>query len=114
MPFTFSHAAIVLPLRLLPKKWFSLTALVIGSLTPDFEYFIRMKVQSNFSHTILGVFWFDLPFGILLAFLFHNIVRNSLFENLPLPLRSRFIAFNKFNWNRYFISDCNIASNSFQ
>jgi len=102
MPFTFSHPAIVLPLKLIPKKWFSLTASVIGSLTPDFEYFIRMKVQSNFSHTILGVFWFDLPLGILLAFLFHNIVRNSLFDNLPLPLKSRLIGFNKFNWNRYF------------
>jgi len=113
MPFTFSHPAIVLPLKLLPKKWFSLTALVIGSLTPDFEYFIRMKVQSNFSHTILGVFWFDLPLGILLAFLFHNIVRNSLFDNLPLPLKSRLIGFNKFNWNRYFISNWHIASISF-
>jgi hypothetical protein len=113
MPFTFSHTAIVLPLKFLPKKWFSLTALVIGSLTPDFEYFIRIKVQSNFSHTFLGVFWFDLPFGILLAFLFHNIVRNSLFENLPLPLRSRLIGFNKFNWNRNFISHWHIASISF-
>ena len=113
MPFTFSHPAIVLPLKLLPKKWFSLTALVIGSLTPDFEYFLRMKVQSNFSHTILGVFWFDLPFGILLAFLFHNIVRNSLFENLPLPLKSRLSRFNKFNWNRYFISNWHMATISF-
>ncbi|WP_113654854.1 DUF4184 family protein, partial [Pedobacter namyangjuensis] len=30
MPFTFSHPAIVLPLTYLPKKWFSLTGLVIG------------------------------------------------------------------------------------
>ncbi|WP_240482010.1 DUF4184 family protein [Flavobacterium psychrophilum] len=39
MPFTFSHPAIILPLRYLPRQWFSLTGLIIGSLTPDFEYF---------------------------------------------------------------------------
>ncbi len=51
MPFTFSHPAIILPLKYLPQNWFSLTGLIIGSLTRDFEYFIRMKVRSNYSHT---------------------------------------------------------------
>ena len=102
MPFTFSHPAIVLPFTFLPRKWFSLTGLVIGSLTPDFEYFIRMKVESNYSHTISGLFWFDLPLGILLGFLFHEIVRNRLFDNLPIILRSRLSIFKEFNWTTYF------------
>jgi uncharacterized membrane protein YvlD (DUF360 family) len=102
MPFTFSHPAIVLPLTFLPRHWFSLTGLVIGSLTPDFEYFLRMRIQSNYSHSISGLFWFDLPLGILLAFLFHNIVRNSLFDNLPAFLQSRFISFKQLDWNNHF------------
>lgn len=102
MPFTFSHPAIVLPLTYLPKEWFSLTGLVIGSLTPDFEYFLRMRIKSNFSHTVDGLFWFDLPLGILLAFLFHNIVHDSLFDNLPTVLKSRFSAFRQFYWNAHF------------
>ena len=102
MPFTFSHPAIVLPVTYLPRKWYSLTGLIIGSLTPDFEYFLRMKVESNYSHTLSGVFWFDLPLGILLAFIFHNIVRNKLFYNLPTVLTTRLLAFNDFNWNYYF------------
>lgn len=102
MPFTFSHPAIVLPLAYLPRQWFSLTGLIIGSLTPDFEYFLRMNVKSNYSHTIEGLFWFDLPLGLLLAFLFHNIVRNSLFDNLPTFLKLRFSAFRKFDWNGHF------------
>lgn len=102
MPFTFSHPAIVLPLTFLPRQWFSLTGLVIGSLAPDFEYFLRMKVKSNYSHTVSGLFWFDLPLGLLLAFIFHNIVRDELFENLPKFLKSRFHAFQKLNWNEYF------------
>ncbi|WPP51197.1 DUF4184 family protein [Catalinimonas niigatensis] len=102
MPFTFSHPAIVLPLTYLPRQWFSLTGLIIGSLTPDFEYFLRMRIKSNYSHSLDGLFWFDLPLGLLLAFIFHNIVRDSLFDNLPLFLKSRFSAFRQFDWNGHF------------
>lgn len=102
MPFTFSHPAIILPLKYLPKKWVSLTGLVVGSVTPDFEYFIRMKDDSKYSHTLAGMFWYDLPLGIILAFLFHNIVRNSLTNNLPLIFKSRLVKFNSFNWNEQF------------
>lgn len=102
MPFTFSHPAIILPLVYLPGKCFSLTGLVIGSLTPDFEYFIRMKVKSNYSHTIEGLLFFNLPLGLILAFIFHNIVRDSLVDNLPAFLQSRFSRYKKFNWNQHF------------
>ena len=102
MPFTFSHPAIVLPLTFLPRQWFSLTGLIIGSLTPDFEYFFRMRLKSHYSHTMDGLFWFDLPLGLLLAFVFHNIVRNSLFDNLPMFLKSRFSVFRQFDWNSHF------------
>lgn len=102
MPFTFSHPAIILPFKYFPRKWFSMTALIIGSLTPDFEYFIRMKVQSIYSHTLFGILWFDLPLTLLLAFIFHNIIRNDLVYNLPNTIQSRFYPFTNFNWNRYF------------
>lgn len=102
MPFTFSHPAIILPLAYLPRRWFSLTGLIIGSLMPDFEYFLRMKIRSDFSHTFEGVFLFDLPLGILTAFVFHNIVRNIFFDNLPYFLKSRVVIFKNFNWNIYF------------
>ncbi|WPO79408.1 DUF4184 family protein [Flavobacterium sp. KACC 22761] len=102
MPFTFSHPAIILPFKYFPKRWFSMTGLVIGSLTPDFEYFIRMKVKSIYSHTFLGILWFDLPLAIVLAFIFHNIVRNSLFINLPKPFQKRLHSFTEFNWNIHF------------
>jgi hypothetical protein len=105
MPFTFSHPAIVLPLTYLPRKWFSLTGLVIGSLTPDFEYFLRMNIKSSYSHTVDGLFWFDLPLGLLLAFIFHNIVRNRFFDNLPTILKSRFSVFRHLNWNGHFKSN---------
>nr|WP_067056800.1 DUF4184 family protein [Mucilaginibacter sp. L294] len=93
MPFTFSHPAIVLPLNYLPKRWLSLTALVTGSLTPDFEYFIRMKIQSKYSHTLPGLFWFDLPLALLLMAIYNLIVKEKLIDNLPVYLNKRLSAF---------------------
>lgn len=102
MPFTFSHPAAVLPLTYLPKRWYSLTALVAGSMTPDFEYFLRMRGYSEYSHTWFGVFWFDLPLGLFLAFIFHEIVRNKLIDNFPVILKERVYEFKSFEWTTHF------------
>src|SRR5687768_12786443 len=102
MPFTFSHPALILPLANLPKRWASLTGLVIGSLAPDFEYFLRMKVYSVHSHTLPGVFYFNLPLAIILAFAFHLIVRTQLIENAPLSIKGRLDQYRRFNWINHF------------
>ena len=67
-----------------------MTGLVIGSMTPDFEYFIRLRVKSLYSHTLAGLFWFDIPLGLLLAFIYQRLVKNELIDHLPLPLNRRF------------------------
>jgi Domain of unknown function (DUF4184) len=102
MPFTFSHPAIVLPLGYISKRWISMTGLVVGSLSPDFEYFLRLNVTSYYSHTWKGMFWFDLPLAIILAFIFHLIVRDKLIDNLPAFLTKRLLIFKQFNWIKYF------------
>ncbi|WP_299460723.1 DUF4184 family protein [uncultured Microscilla sp.] len=101
MPFTFSHPALILPLTYLPKHWVSSSALVIGSLVPDFEYFLRMRINSQYSHTIPGLLWFDLPLGLLLTLVFHQIIRNVLIDNLPFFLKSRVYHCKGFNWWAY-------------
>ncbi len=102
MPFTFSHPAAIIPFTYLPKRWVSVTGLIIGSLCPDFEYFLRMKVESVYSHTWIGLFWFDLPLTMILAFIFHLIVRDTLIDNLPAFLQKRFIIFKDFNWVKHY------------
>ena len=97
MPFTFAHPAIVLPLHALQRRCFSLTALVAGSLSPDFEYFLRMQIHSSHIHTLWGLLYFDLPLGLILAFLFHNIVRDPLLDNLPGFLRRRVSVYKTLN-----------------
>jgi Domain of unknown function (DUF4184) len=101
MPFTFAHPAIILPLLRFPKSKFSATGLIIGSLSPDFEYFIRIKMYSEYSHTWAGLFYFDLPLGLLVGWIFHQYIRDALILNLPLALKSRFWEFHSRDWNGY-------------
>lgn len=98
MPFTFSHPAAVLPFS--KTRRLSFAALVAGSVAPDFEYFIHMK--STYSHTLWGILWLDIPMAILVAFLFFNIAKDSLIDNLPSVFRNRLSAVRDFNWNRHF------------
>jgi hypothetical protein len=68
MPFTAAHPAILVPLKKVPEKYISWTALIIGSMVPDMEYFIWLSSGSFLSHTKMGIFYFDLPMTFLLAF----------------------------------------------
>ncbi len=113
MPFTFSHPAIVMPIADRLKQNVSVTGLVIGSTVPDLEYFIRMKGLSIYSHSWAGLFWFDLPLGLLIAFFFHNFLRNPLIVQLPLFAQKRFQPHLRFNWNRRFLQSTLIVVGSF-
>lgn len=102
MPFTLAHPALVLPLKYLPKKWISVTALVIGSVIPDAESYLRMYAEKNLTHSWPGFFIFGLPVGLFLSFVFHNVVRNTLIDNLPGFIFRRLAPFKLFNWNDRF------------
>ncbi|WP_162055805.1 DUF4184 family protein [Pontibacter pamirensis] len=86
MPFTFSHPAIAVPLKKLKPNWFSSSGLVIGSMAPDFPYFLKMNTGSDFGHTLAGIFLLDLPLSFLVAVAFHLWVRDALILHLPSPL----------------------------
>ncbi len=102
MPFIFAHPAAILPFSYLPKKYVSFTGLVVGSMIPDLEYFLRFSATSYFSHTWAGLFWFDLPAALIMCFVFHNLVRNELILHLPRPLLLRCVHCLSFNWNAWF------------
>jgi Domain of unknown function (DUF4184) len=105
MPFTFSHPAAVLPFTFLPSRYYSLTGLIAGSVVPDFEYFIRIRIYSDYSQTWHGLFWFNIPLGLLLCFVFHLLVRDALIDNLPRWFRQRLTVFSSFDWKSYFVKN---------
>ncbi|HMG92771.1 MAG TPA: DUF4184 family protein [Chryseolinea sp.] len=99
MPFTPAHPAIILPF--IRSRYFSATGLIAGSMSPDFEYFFKMSVSSVYSHTVAGLFYFDLPVTILIALVFHLIVKKNLIYNLPLFLQKKFQALLEFDFVKY-------------
>jgi hypothetical protein len=102
MPFTFCHPAIVLPFSYRQKR-ISMVGLIVGSMIPDFEYFIRMKVVSMHSHTWPGIFWFDLPLGLMVVFIYQLVVRDRLINNLPTALNRRFSQYKSASGRSYSI-----------
>jgi hypothetical protein len=83
MPFTPAHPAILFPFKWVNAKYYSLTALVIGCIVPDFEYFIFLSSGAWTSHTLKGIFTFDLPLCFIIAFIWHSFLRTTFMEMFP-------------------------------
>jgi hypothetical protein len=99
MPFTPAHPAIILPF--IRSRYFSATGLIAGSMSPDFEYFFKMSVSSMHSHTVAGLFYFDLPVTILISLVFHLVVKKNLIYNLPLFLQKKIQALLEIDFIKY-------------
>jgi hypothetical protein len=93
MPFTLAHPAIVIPIQRKWPRWFSASGLIIGSMAPDFEYFIRFQAQGGNGHTLLGFLIFNLPLVILAALLIEYVVKEPFIMSLPGSIRRYFIRF---------------------
>jgi hypothetical protein len=86
MPFTLSHPAAAIPFlrtRLDPS------ALVIGCMAPDFEFFLHFAPEGGFGHTLAGVFLLDLPVAFIVLWLFHVYAKDPLYTWLPESVRRR-------------------------
>lgn len=93
MGMTAAHPLAVLPLR----RWrLDTTCLVIGSMAPDFEYFLRVKLVSTVSHTLAGLFYFCIPITVIGAWLFHRVLKEPLLR--VAPMRTRFAALAERPW----------------
>jgi hypothetical protein len=89
MPFTLAHPAAAIPCRQYLGSWGVSTAVVIGSIVPDFSYFIPLPIDPTFSHSLIGLVLFCLPLGVLSYFLFYLLVAPLAYALLPLPNRGR-------------------------
>jgi len=82
MPLTPAHAALALPLsRAAPAL--PLAPVVIGTLSPDFEYLLRLSPTGHFAHSLVGLVVFCVPVSLLAWGMWHAIVRPAFVRLLP-------------------------------
>jgi hypothetical protein len=98
MPFTLAHPAITLPFT--RSRLISTTAIVIGSMIPDVEYFITMGEDCHNSHTWQLALCAYLPLTCIIAYIFHSFIRRDLIRNLPRHVQKRMSGLNNFNFLR--------------
>jgi len=89
VPFTISHAAAVIPLQ---KSRLPLAALMIGSMSPDFAYFLPGEPLRELTHSVAGIFWFCWPVSVALWFVFVRVLEEPTRALLPDRWPARFAA----------------------
>lgn len=89
MPFTLAHPAAILPFRYLAARYTSLSALVIGSMSPDFVYFFNLGVNGAASHSLAGLFRFCLPASLIVYVVYYLFLRQPMIALMPHALVAR-------------------------
>jgi len=88
MPFTVSHVVAVIPLYKVLGKYTALSALIIGSMTPDFAYLTPFLVDQRMdSHSLIGIYLFGIPMGLTVYFIYHYLMAPVIVSILPKSLQ---------------------------
>ena len=82
MPLTFAHPAAVLTFSR-NSKYIHFAALVLGSMAPDFEYFLRGRPIGEIGHTFTGFFLLNLPLVLLIYLIYHRLIHQPIISHLP-------------------------------
>jgi len=83
MPYTLSHAAVVLPFSRLLARWQLLSAAVIGAMAPDFRLLLPWRLARVETHSAMSLLIFCLPVGLLAYWLFQGLVKTPVMQVLP-------------------------------
>ncbi|MCC2972076.1 DUF4184 family protein [Massilia sp. IC2-476] len=89
MPFTLCHPAAVLPLHAAAPRLTSLSALVVGSMAPDFVYFLPLVANGGFTHSAAGVLLYCVPAGLLVWLAYHLLLRDAFLAWAPARIAAR-------------------------
>lgn len=83
MPFTIAHVVAAAPIWRLVGRRLVFSGLVVGAMSPDFEYLARLEPHRTISHTPLGAFVFCVPASLLTLALWHKVVAPAFVPLLP-------------------------------
>jgi len=93
MPFTLAHPAVVVPLARLGPRVLVLSALVVGSMAPDFEYFVYLRPIRTIGHDFQGIWLQCVPAGLVCLAVFDLVLKHPLMQLLPDSIRLRLLPF---------------------
>ncbi len=83
MPYTISHVAVAVPVSRLLARMRILSAVVIGSMVPDFGYLMPTRPARFETHSVLALATFCLPVGLLSYWIFQRLMKTPLMSILP-------------------------------
>ena len=89
MPFTISHAAAALPVHYFCKARLPMAALMVGSMSPDFAFFLPGELGRDATHSLPGVFLFCLPVGLAVWLFYIAVLERPTLAFLPDDWRRR-------------------------
>lgn len=75
MPFTFAHPIYIAPAKIIKTQYLSFTGLVLGSMAPDFEYFIALEPYQRIGHTHWGLLLEAIPLSVVMILLLQIVMR---------------------------------------
>jgi Domain of unknown function (DUF4184) len=114
MPFTISHAAVVLPFSRLLARWRLLSAVVIGAMVPDFGLFFPWRMHRFETHSATGLITFCLPVGLASYWAFQYLVKTPVLEVLPEGAYARWRPFsspaNFFSIRQWLLAACGVLA----
>lgn len=87
MPTPIAHPAASIPFT---RAGMVFSALVFGSISPDFGYFVPLPT-AYYMYSVPGMLLFDVPVGFVLLWLFHVVLKWPLLSALPESLQRRLI-----------------------
>ena len=94
MPFTLSHVIAIVPVAVVTERKLPFSALVIGSMIPDFPMFVPLSPAYDTTHSISGLLTADLPLGLACFFCFQWIMKRPLFFILPQYIQRRTVRYS--------------------
>jgi hypothetical protein len=89
MPFTPTHVLAIIPIAAVSRGALPFSALVIGSMIPDFPLFSPLSPAYDTTHSAPGLFSACLPLGLACFLLFQSLMKRPLLALMPRAIQRR-------------------------
>jgi hypothetical protein len=90
MPFTFAHPIATAPIWFSSNRKLHLPSLLVGSIVPDLDYFLRLHPVKTVGHTFTGISLPGLPYSIAILLVIRYVLMRPFLAFLPQQLSRKF------------------------